>query len=190
MEPSNQDRAKLTERFTAELGDRLRRIYGLERKPRGPDDFFRLLRAESAKHVGTLGFLDRVRSGQAVIGRSNMPTKDWIVDRAKKISTFCSYDTLMTAVLRGDAEIGSSCPHCGDMMSVRISGGKLEEYHPKGMMFLWGSGPEGAPGNPMCDHLHLFPNKNHLRLWIESKEGEMGFTLELEEAIQRLRDRF
>lgn len=90
--------------------DRLRRIYGLDRQPRNPNDFFSLLRDESAKHLGTKELLDRVRSGKAVIGRSVVPTKDWIVrDGAEKVFTFCSYDTLMTAVLHRDSEIGSSC---------------------------------------------------------------------------------
>ena len=169
----------------------MRRIYGLDRKPRNPDDFFGLLRAESAKHAGTREFLDRVRSGKAVIGRSGVPTKDWIVrDGAEKVFTFCSYDTLMTAVLQRDSEIGSSCPHCGEAMTVRIRGGKLKDFYPKGMMFLWGAGPEGAPGNPMCDHLHLFPDKEHMNAWIESKEGEMGFSFKLQGAIQRFRVRF
>lgn len=177
--------------FIKDLGDRLRRIYGLERKPRDPNDFFKLLRAESAKHVGTKEFLDRVRSGKAVIGRSRVPTKDWIVrDGAEKVFTFCSYDTLMTAVLQGVSEIGSSCPHCGETMTVRIRGGKLKDFYPKGMIFLWGAGPEGAPGNPMCDHLHLFPNKKHMSAWIESKEGEMGFSFQLRETVRRLKERF
>lgn len=177
--------------FVAEFGDRLRRIYGLGRRPRNPDDFFRLLRAVSAKHVGTREFLDRVRSKRAVIGRSTLPTKDWIVtDEAMRVYTFCSYDTLMTGVLQGDAELGSSCPHCGETMSVRIRGGKLDAFSPKEMMFLWGAGPDGAPGNPMCDHLHLFPNKEHLVAWMDSKEGEMGFNFKLQEAVQHFRQRF
>jgi hypothetical protein len=177
--------------FSIELGDRLRGIYGLERRPSNPDEFFRLLKAESGKHVGTREFLDRVRSGKAVIGRSDIPTKDWIfLDGSEKAFTFCSYDILMTAVLRGNSEIGSSCPHCGETMTVRIRRGKLAGFTPKEMTFLWGAGPQGDPGNPMCDHLHLFPNKKHVDAWIESKEGEMGFSFKLQEAIQRLKGRF
>ncbi len=177
--------------FSAELGDRLRRIYGLERSTRNPDDFFRLLRSESAKHEGTRQFLDRVRSGKAVIGRSNVPTKDWIVlDGLEKVFTLCSYDILMTALLRGDSEIGSSCPHCGEAMKVRIRRGKLADFSPKEMMFFWGAGPEGAPGNPMCDHLHLFPDRRHMDAWVDSKEAEMGFSFELQDAILRLKERF
>ena len=178
-------------RFSAELGDRLWRIYGLERRPRSPDDFFRLLRAESSKHAGTQEFLDRVRSKKAVIGQSDAPTKDWVVmDGSEKVFTYCSYDTLMTAILRRDSEVGSSCPHCGETMSARLRGGELEDFSPRGMMFLWGAGPEGAPGNPMCDHLHLFPDKKHLSAWMESKEGEMGFGFKLQQAVSRLRERF
>ena len=75
-------------------------------------------------------------------------------------------------------------------MTARIRGGKLKDFYPKEMVFLWGVGPEGAPGNPMCDHLHLFPNKKHLSAWIESKEGEMGFSFQLRETVRRLRERF
>jgi hypothetical protein len=178
-------------RFGKELGERLMGIYGLGRRPRNPNDFFMLLKAESAKQLGTKVFLDRVRSGRAVIGRSKTQTKDWISSGgSEKVFTHCSYDTLMTAVLRGDSVIGSACPHCGETMTVQIRNGELEDVFPRGMVFLWGAGPEGSPGNPMCDHLHLFPDKNHMYGWIESKEGEMGFSFSLQEFVERLRQRF
>jgi hypothetical protein len=96
----------------------------------------------------------------------------------------------MTAVLRGDSMVGSTCPHCGETMTVRILEGKLGEFSPKKMVFLWGTGPEGSPGNPMCDHLHLFPDKNHMDEWIESNEGELGFSFNLQEFVKRLSQRF
>jgi alkylmercury lyase-like protein len=178
--------------FEGVFADRLKRIYRLKRKPNGPDDFFRLLKAESAKHLGTQKFIEQVRSKKAVIGKSEIPTKDWIVQHGtrERVFTFCSYDTLMTAVLQGGGEVGSSCPHCGAKMSVQILGGKLEGFSPKGMVFLWGAGPEGAPGNPMCDHLHLFPNRRHMDAWIDSKEGEMGFSFEPQDLLLRLKERF
>lgn len=178
-------------RFGAELGIRLMRIYGLEREPMNPDDFFGLLKVESAKHPGTREFLERVRSKKAVIGRTEDPTKDWITLRGSgKVHTLCSYDTLMTAVLRGGSLIGSACPHCGEPMEVRIEKGKLVDFAPKGTVFFWGTGPEGFPGNPMCDHLHLFPNKGHMNAWIESKENELGFSFNLKQAVLRLKNRF
>ncbi len=167
------------------------RIYGLGGRPRNPDDFFRLLKAESSKHSGTKEFLKRVRSKEAVIGRSDVPTKDWIaLGRSEKVFTFCSYDTLMTAILRGRSQIGSLCPHCGEAMKVRIRESKLAYFSPKGMVFFWGTGPEGSPGNPMCDHLHLFPDMGHRQEWVKSREGEMGFEFELSEAVLRLNERF
>jgi predicted RNA-binding Zn-ribbon protein involved in translation (DUF1610 family) len=178
-------------RFGAELSSRLKRVYRLARKPGDPDEFFRLLKAESSKHPGTKAFIDRVRSGKAVIGRSDVPTKDWItIDGSEKVYTFCSYDILMTAILRGDSKIGSSCPHCGEPVVVRIAKGRLQDFSPKGAVFLWGTGPEGSPGNPMCDHLHLFPDEEHMAAWIRSKEEELGFSFKLPEAIRRLKVRF
>ncbi len=189
---TEDNRNQLAEtRFGAELDSRPMRIYGLDRKPRNPDDFFRLLKAESAKHVRTREFLNRVRSKKAVIGRSDVPTKDWIAaSGSEKAFTYCSYDTLMTAVLRGDSQIGSSCPHCGEPMEVRIEKGKLEDFSPKGTVFFWGTGPEGSPGNPMCDHLHLFSDKEHMTAWIQSKDEELGFSLKLNEVVRTLKERF
>lgn len=168
------------------------RIYGLKEKPTNPDEFFRLLKAESAKHPGARKFIARVKSKEAVIGRCGITTKDWTVMHGtkEKIFTLCSYDTLMTGVLQGSSEIGSSCPHCGQTMSVRIRAGHLERFSPKGMVFYWGTGPEGSAGNPMCDHLHLFPDKSHMDEWVESQVGEMGFSYNVQEAIQRLKGRF
>ena len=75
-------------------------------------------------------------------------------------------------------------------MTVRIKGGKLERFSPKEMMFLWGAGPEGSPGNPMCDHLHLFPNREHMSAWLASRKGEMGFSFEILEVLNYFNSRF
>ena len=71
-------------------------------------------------------------------------------------------------------------------MRILFRGGRLESFSPKEMVFLWGTGPEGSPGNPMCDHLHLFPAERHMTAWIESHKGEMGFSFRLEEAVNYL----
>lgn len=96
----------------------------------------------------------------------------------------------MTAILQKEGEVGSSCPHCGEEMRILIQGGKLESFSPRGIVFLWGTGPEGSLGNPMCNHLHLFPSERHMAAWIESHKGEMGFSFRLEEAVSYLRTRF
>ena len=180
-----------TSHFEPELALRLQRIYGLERRPKDPREFFRLLKVLSEKSSGTKDFLALVKSGRAVIGASKHPTKDWVItEKAKKVFTYCSYDTLMTAILQRHGEIGSSCPHCGEAMTVRIEGGDLESFSPKGMMFLWGTGPEGSPGNPMCDHLHLFPNREHMTGWLSSCEGELGFSFKISDAPNYFKNRF
>lgn len=173
-----------------ELGDRLQRIYGLGRRPKNPREFFQLLRKVSEKSSGTQEFLRLVRGREAVIGQSDKPTKDWIAVKRKKIFTYCSYDTLMTAILQGGGELGSACPHCGDAMKVRIKGVELESFSPNEMTFWWGTGPEGSPGNPMCDHLHLFPDKEHMAAWIRSHEGEMGFSFKMQDGVRLLKKRF
>ena len=178
-------------RFEPELALRLQRIYGLRRRPRDPHEFFRLLKVLSEKSPGTKDFLALVRSGKAVIGTSELPTKDWFIgEDGKKVFTYCSYDTLMTAILRGQGVIGSSCPHCGETMRIRMKRGKLESFSPMEMMFLWATGPEGSPGNPMCDHLHFFPNRDHMTAWLRSREGEIGFSFRIPDALNYLRKRF
>ena len=186
-------KSKITEapRVEPELAGRLERIYGLERRPKGPREFFQLLRVFSKKSPRTKAFLALVRSGKAVIGASERATKDWIIGaNGEKVFTYCSYDILMTAILRRESVIGSSCPHCGKAMSIRIKGGKLENFSPKEMMFLWGTGPEGSPGNPMCDHLHLFPSREHMSAWLKSREGEMGFSFKVPDAVNYFVSRF
>lgn len=186
-------RSKMTRAspFEPELSDRLLKIYDLGRKPRDPRDFITLLKAPSMRRSEEKKFVDVVKSGKAVIGQGNHSTKDWIIPKSgKKVFTWCSYDTVMTAILQKEGEIGSFCPHCGEEMQILIRSGKLGSFSPKGMVFLWGSGPEGSPGDPMCDHLHLFPSERHMAAWIESQKGEMGFSFRLEEAVNYLRRRF
>lgn len=174
--------------FDVEFGTRLGRVYSLNRAPKDVLDFFELLKEQRLTQPETVKFFEFVRSGKGVIGETVDLTKDWIiVGGERKVHTRCSLDSLLTGLLQLDSTVGSSCPHCGEAIRVRIEGGELKGFEPKTAVFLCGAGPDGAPGDPMCDHLHLFPDSEHMNAWVRSKEGEMGFSLELPEAIEQMR---
>ncbi len=45
------------------------------------------------------------------------------------------------------------------------------------------------PGNPVCDHVHLLPDREHLDGWLEANPDEMGVSMSVEEAIALFSDR-
>lgn len=96
----------------------------------------------------------------------------------------CGLDTLATAYLRKHGDIAASCPHCGKTMEISVKDRQIVSQSPKRIVFWLGAGPIGAPGNPRCDHLHLFPSPRHLEAWLRSKPNELGVGLSLEEAFK------
>ena len=101
----------------------------------------------------------------------------------------CGYDALMNALLRGAGVIKGTCVHCGEAMEFELLGDDITRQSTSDLTFWLGTGPIGAPGNPVCDHLHLFPDRMHLDGWLEANPRELGVALRLEEAIAFFKDR-
>ena len=70
-------------------------------------------------------------------------------------------------------------------MEVRIKDGGAVDVSPASTVFWLGDGPKGIP---VCDHLNLFPDLEHLRGWLETNPDELGIPLGFVDAV-RLLDR-
>ncbi|MDX1534077.1 MAG: organomercurial lyase, partial [Thermoplasmata archaeon] len=141
-----------------ELAGRLKRDHRLPREPTSLEDYFILARATTEANPQVAAFFERMRRGQAVMGEtpSDRGYSVSIPERAE-VNVMCGYDAVVTAVLRAEGEARGACPHCGAQMRIRIRDGHLAEAEPETIVFWLGTGPAGARGHPLCDHLHLFP---------------------------------
>ncbi|AEB12749.1 alkylmercury lyase [Marinithermus hydrothermalis] len=171
-----------------EFAARLHRIYRLARPPTTPADFGALLRERNRTDPARRAFFEQVQAGHAVIGACTQ-ARGYRLDLpdGATIQVMCAYDALMTALLRGRGEVRAECPHCGAPTHLVIEAHALTRATPDTAVFWWGSGPQDAPGNPICDHLHLFPSPEHLEAWLESRPDERGVALPIREAVAWLR---
>ena len=160
------------------LSERFRTAYKLGEPPRTLSAFARLL-AER-----TRGWLERVRSGDRVIGQTDMERGQSVaLADGAATNVMCGYDALMTAVLRGQGLVPASCFHCGAKMEVHIEDGRAVDASPATTVFWLGDGPKGLP---VCDHLNLFPDLEHLRGWLETNPDELGVPLLVVDAVKLL----
>ena len=104
------------------------------------------------------------------------------------MNVMCGYDALETAVLRGRGLIDAACPHCGERMEIRVEESRIAKASPPSTVFWFGAPPRDAPGNPVCDHLHLFPTREHLAAWLRTQRDELGVEMPVTEAVQFLRN--
>jgi len=167
-----------------ELSERLKEAYSLERTPNSVSDFSSLWKENLSKNLSARNFIEEVREGRRAIGETSSDRGYSMVNDTDSEKVMCGLDTLATAYLRKYGDIAAICPHCGMGMAIRIKDRRIVSHFPKGIVFWLGAGPIGAPGNPRCDHLHLFPSPKHLEAWLRSKPDELGISLSLEEAFK------
>jgi hypothetical protein len=128
-------------------------------------------------------YIEAVRSGKVVVGETGEEHGYSIDKEGHRVNVSCAYDALHTAVIRGTGLIKAACPHCGEIMEVRIEGIRVVSSSPQSIVYWLGAPPEDAPGNPVCDHLHLFPTREHLKAWLETQRDELGVEMTVEEAV-------
>lgn len=169
----------------AQLGQRLMDVYKLERPPSTISEFVELVRARNESRPRVREFIDKVRAGKAVIGEcADEHGYSVVLANGRDVKVMCAYDALMSSVLQGQGVVQGICPHCGEKTEVQIHGNKISKSSSSSIVFWWGRGPRGEPGNPVCDHLHLFPSREHLSSWLDTRPEELGFNLSLLEALE------
>ncbi|MFQ5987154.1 MAG: organomercurial lyase [Thermoplasmata archaeon] len=175
------------EALTLELGRRLKRVYGLPREPTSIEDYYALVEEGSQANPQMEAYLQKMRKGQVVMGETAADRGYAVtIPERGKVNVMCGYDAVLTAVVRGEGRAEGACPHCGEAMDVRVEGGNLAHASPDSIVFWLGTGPPGGPGHPVCDHLHLFPSREHLLAWVEGQPDELGFEVPLATLVERL----
>ena len=78
-------------------------------------------------------------------------------------------------------------------MEIKIEGGRVVSASSPSITFWIGGGPntgivmlEGKdiPEDPICDHIHLFPNREHLAAWLQTMTDEFGLTWSLDDTVK------
>ena len=172
----------LETRIDPELGKRLEHVYKLSRRPTTVGEVREMFK-ENRENPDLEAYVEKVRAGEVVIGASSTDTPYANVLEEGEVSVMCGYDALMNALLRGAGVIKGNCVHCGEAMELELHGDDITRQSTPDLLFWLGAGPIGAPGNPVCDHLHLFPDRTHLDAWLETNPDELGVAMRIEEAI-------
>ena len=178
----------LETRLDPELGKRLEHVYKLSRQPTTLGEVRELFKAKR-DNPDIEAYVEKVRTGEAVIGacRSDTPYANVLAEG--EVDVMCGYDALMNALLRGAGIIKGNCVHCGEAVELELQGDDITRQSTPELVFWLGTGPIGAPGNPVCDHLHLFPDRAHLEGWLEANPDELGVAMRIAEAIAFFSDR-
>ncbi len=168
-----------------QLSQRLKGVYKLSKPPATIIEFVELIRARNQAKLGIREFIENVRAGKAVIGEcTEEHGYSMVLPDGRNVKVMCAYDALMSSILQGQGLVLAACPHCGEKMKIHIKGGKVANSSLPSIIFWWGTGPRGEPGNPVCDHLHLFPSRQHLSSWRGTRPDELGFSLSLAETLE------
>ncbi len=165
----------------------MREIYNLSKTPGTLDEFGQLLVQRTTTRQRLQERLELVKEGKAAIGEcGEKHGYSMTLGDRRSVEVMCAYDALMTSILQGKGEVHATCPHCGEKMDVRIKATEVAKASLPSIVFWLGAGPRDAPGNPICDHLHLFPDTQHLKEWVNSQLDELGLSIPLTDAVQFL----
>lgn len=136
------------------LGHRLHDVYGLESVPHRLGDLVALF--------GRMG----TEIDQADLW-APAPTLHAVQTAARSGYTNCAMDAIMLPAITGEpVELRSKCPHCGELVEVRVADGHVFSSHPTAVISFGlmreGAGPVQAIG---CPVINLFPSAEHYRAW-------------------------
>lgn len=140
-----------------------------------------LMRERGEREPTLRELFEQVRLGNAVLGECSEDHGYSIVLPGRgEVRVMCAYDALMTAALRREGKVRGSCPHCGEKVVVQIENGEVNQASPPSIIFWLGT---GSRGNPICDHLHLFSDSEHLQAWVEEQPDELGAAVPINEVV-------
>ncbi len=172
------------------LGKRFRDIYGLARPPSTFGEFLDLVRERLEGNRRWKEYRDLLRAGKAVIGATEEDRGYSVtVPGRQETNVMCGYDAVMTATIHGRGIVRARCPHCGQRMEIRFEQQGIAEALPPSIVFWYGAPPKDAPGHPICDHLHLFPDSDHLRAWVAGQRDELGLTIPIRKFVEHAAQR-
>ncbi len=137
------------------LGRRLRDVFGLERAPHRLGDLVELFGRT------------RLEIDEADLW-APAPTAHAVQTAGRSGYTNCAMDAIMLPAITGEpVELRSGCPHCGELVEVRVADGRVLSSHPAAVMSFGllrdGAGPVQEIG---CPVINLFASAEHYHAWV------------------------
>lgn len=168
--------------FEPRLAKRLQKQYRMEKPPANLTELIEFTKAQVLATPGGREQIASIREGKVTIGETDLDRGQSIVSSdGRELKVMCGYDSLATALLRGEGLVRATCFHCGEKMEIEIKDGELVRASHPSIRFWFGDGPKGIS---VCDHYNFFPDQEHLDGWLETNPEELGVALSLDEAIE------
>lgn len=176
------------------VSQRLQQVLQLSTAPATMSEFWQLAEKEYLGIPENKEFMEQVRAGKAVIAETDEDTGySLALPDGSNPKVECAGDALGTALLRHVDIVHARCPHCGEKMQIKIEGKRVVNASlPSIVFWMGGSAKTGIvmlegkdiPEDPVCYHIHLFPNRDHLAAWLQAKSDEFGFTVSLNDIVE------
>ncbi len=124
---------------------------------------------------------------------SATPTPHRILLTKREVFALCAVDALgIPAMLHEEANISSSCAHCGSPVEVQARPERVMRYLPaETVVWFPTSADDGGPvAESRCPSTNFFCTADHLEAWRQTKGQPPGVTLSLPEAFEAGREIF
>ena len=167
---------------------RLREVYNLEEGPRTLGELSqiwnkRILAAFQTEKGGQS--LDRLTRGELVYGESRAATRHLVrLQDGRAVHVYCALDALIEGFFR-DVEIESSCPHCNEIVSLKMASRQIVSTKPESTVLWLGISPrgEGPTTQVLCPFINFFTSKDHADQWRRANPEQVGVLLSLSGAL-------
>jgi len=108
----------------------------------------------------------------------------------RQLYTWCAWDSLFIPELLGKtAEVESTCPTSGEIISLTVSPTRVENFSPEGAVVSFLSPTTSFDMNVIagfCHYVLFFSSEENGKQWIANHEGTFLLTLEQAHEIGRL----
>ncbi len=172
---------------------RLREVYRLKETPKTLDQLAGLWRNMFLGMVGTARGEQRLNSlikGELVYGACLVETRHLVkLSNGASVHVACALDALIEGFFQ-NVEIESSCPHCQQPISLKMSDRQVVAANPTNTVLWMGVSPrgEGPTIETLCPYINFFGSKDHAAHWREKNTDQVGVLLDLQEAHEFLNE--
>ncbi len=172
---------------------RLREVYRLKETPRTLDQLAGLWRNMFLGIAGTPKGEQRLNSlikGKLVYGACLVETRHLVkLSTGANVHVACALDALIEGFFQ-NVEIESSCPHCQQPITVKMTDREVAKADPASTVLWMGVSPrgEGPTIETICPYINFFGSKDHAAQWREKNTDQVGVLLDLQEAREFLNE--
>ncbi len=170
---------------------RLREIYLLKETPKTLDQLAGLWRNMFLGAAGTPTGEQRPNSlikGELVYGACLVETRHLVkLSNGASVHVACALDALIEGFFQ-NVEIESSCPHCQQPISLKMTDRQVVAASPTSTVLWMGVSPrgEGPTIETICPYINFFASNDHAAQWREKNTDQVGALLNLQEAREFL----